>query len=100
MKKTYRIKSKLRFTSFVVTIMITLVCMSNLVLGLSDVSSLTKETYEEVLINYGDTLWNIASEYNEPGKDVRKFVYEICQINDITADSIFPGQIILVPVVS
>lgn len=99
-KTTHRIKSRFRFTVFVVLMMLLLVTASNTVLGLSDASSLTKPEYARVLIISGDTLWDIASRYHHEGDDVRKFVYEICELNDISADSIYPGQSLLIPVYS
>lgn len=96
----YRIKSKSRFTVFIVLLMITFVSMSNMVLGLSDVSSLTQPIYADVQINSGDTLWDIASEYNPSNTDVRELVYEICRLNGISADTIYPGQTIRVPVLN
>lgn len=99
-KTTYRIKSRLRFTIFVAIMMLSLVTVSNTALGINDASSLTKPVYATIQIVAGDTLWDIASRYNQEGNDVRKFVYEICQLNEITADSIYPGQSILIPVYS
>jgi len=54
--------------------------------------------YKTVTVYSGDTLWGIASEYNEPSKDVRKLVKEICELNDVSPGKIHPGQTILVPV--
>jgi LysM repeat protein len=100
-KKTqYRIKSRIRFTIFVAILMMLLVTGSNTVLGLDNASSLTIPEYAQVQIVAGDTLWDIASRYIQEGNDIRKFVYEICELNKITADSIHPGQSILVPVYS
>jgi len=99
-KTTYRIKSRFRFTFFVAIMMFMIVTCSNTLLGLNNASSLTKPEYAKVQIVNGDTLWNIASEYNQAGKDIRIFVYEICELNKITADSIYPGQNILIPVYS
>ena len=97
-KKTYRIKSRFRFTTSV-TLAIIMVCfMANTVLGLNNASGMTepKDPYQ-IEIQYGDSLWNIASEYGPDNTDIRKIVHEICELNDITADSLQPGQIILVP---
>src|SRR5665647_3129556 len=99
-KPKYRLKSKFRFTVFVVIMMLMLVTISNTILGINSASSLTKPEYASIQIKYGDTLWNLASEYNQDGKDIRKFVYEICELNEISADSIYPGQSILIPVYS
>jgi len=99
-KPKYRLKSKFRFTVFVVIMMLMLVTVSNTILGINNASSLTKPEYASIQIKYGDTLWDLASEYNQDGKDIRKFVYEICELNKISADSIYPGQSILIPVYS
>ncbi|MGN0710919.1 MAG: LysM peptidoglycan-binding domain-containing protein [Anaerovoracaceae bacterium] len=97
-KKTYRIKSKFRFTTAVTLALILICFMANTILGLDNASSLTKEKAPlEIQIQYGDSLWNIASEFGPADKDIRETVYEICALNDISADSIYPGQIILVP---
>lgn len=96
--KKYRIKSSFRFTIFVALVIIAFVIISNSLLGLSDVSGLTENEYLEVTIESGDTLWNIADKYMPDGNDLRKCVHVLCQVNSITADSIYPGQIILVPI--
>lgn len=96
-KKTYRIKSKFRFTTSITVALIVLVFMTNMVLGLDDASSLTKSEPIEVQIEVGDSLWNIACEYGPNRTDIRKVVYDICNLNDITAGSIQPGQTILMP---
>jgi len=54
--------------------------------------------YEKVTVYSGDTLWDIACEYTEPSKDVRKLVKEICDLNDVSPGKIYPGQVLLVPV--
>lgn len=98
--KVYRIKSRSRFIFFVMLLLLILTSMMNLAMGLGDVSSLTAETFEEVLIGSGDTLWQIASEYAGESQDVRELIHQICKINDISADSIYPGQLIRIPVQS
>ncbi len=45
----------------------------------------------------GDTLWDIASSYAEPGDDVRKAVFHIQQANDLDSSVIVPGQELLIP---
>lgn len=96
-KKSFKIKSKFKFTTSITVTIIVFVFMVNTVLGMNDVSSLTKHEMIEVEIQSGDTLWNIASEYGPHSADPRTIVYEICSLNDISADSIYPGQIILIP---
>lgn len=50
-----------------------------------------------VVVESGDTLWSIASENKPYGKDLREFIYEISEINDIKDASITCGQTIVVP---
>ena len=47
---------------------------------------------EEYTVAAGDTLWSIACE-NATG-DVRKYVYDLKQINNIEDCIIYPGQVI------
>lgn len=95
--KRYRIKSKFRFTTSITILLIGLVFTINTFTGFSDASSLTKYDPIEIEIQEGDCLWNIAHEYGPKGMDKRKIVYDICRLNDITAGSIYSGQMILFP---
>ncbi|MFV0516784.1 MAG: LysM peptidoglycan-binding domain-containing protein [Aminipila sp.] len=96
-RKSYRIKSKFRFITSITMTLILFIFVANTVFGLNSASSLTKYTPIQVEVRYGDSLWNIASEYGPKNADKREIIYEICSLNDITADSIYPGQTIFVP---
>ncbi len=98
MKKKYKIKSKIRFTLFMTIAILMFFSVAGTIIGLNNAESLTKPTYSEIIVDSGDTLWNLAKEFGPDDKDVREVVYEICRINDISADSIQPGQTILIPV--
>ena len=51
-----------------------------------------------VVVNSGESLWEIAGE-NNPGKsDLRKLVYEIMEINNLNDGTIYAGQELLIPV--
>jgi len=54
--------------------------------------------YKKITIHNGDTLWGIASDYVEPSKDIRKYIREICALNDVKPGKIYPGQVIIVPI--
>ena len=96
--KRYRIKSKFRFTIFIALMVVLTAFVTSTFLGLDDASSLSEEpSYTQVEIQAGDTLWNIAAQYGPQNMDRRQLVFEICRLNDINADSIRPGQTILVP---
>ncbi len=96
--KTYRIKSRTRFITFVIIFTIFAVGLVNTVLGLYNASSLTVREYIEITVESGDTLWNIASEYMSADTDVRHAVYTLCELNDIGSGDIYPGQVLTVPV--
>lgn len=55
-------------------------------------------SYESVQINNGDTLWDIAKEYNTCSLSTKDFVDEIKSVNGLTSDYIKDGNYILVPV--
>ena len=55
------------------------------------------QSYIEVKVQTGDTLWDLAHTYGDQTKDVREVIYDICQANNISAGSIYPGQILRIP---
>lgn len=97
MKKKYKIKSKFRFTLFATLAIMLVISITGTVIGDNTSDSLTKATYAQIQVQAGDTLWNLAKEFGPENQDLRNVVYEICQLNHITADSIYPGQIISIP---
>lgn len=98
MSKSYRITSRFRFTVFVVLTIILLTTIINFALGLNTAASLTVQEYMDVKIQSGDTLWNIAQTYMPDNMDTRKAVYQLCSINDISADQLYAGMTIQVPI--
>ena len=52
-----------------------------------------------VTVESGDSLWSIATDHIEKGKNIRSYVYEIADLNGINDNTIYAGQTILVPVV-
>ncbi len=96
MKRRYRIKNKYRFITFVALMVI----MASMVMGAVFPVSAAHEqeaNYREVKVQTGDTLWNIANVYGDGSRDVREIIYEICEINNVNAGSIYPGQVLKVP---
>ncbi len=98
MNRKYRITSKLRFTLFVAAAILCVFTAFNSLIGFNTVSSSSVDQYYQVKVQSGDTLWQIASEYGPEDADIRQIVHEICDINEITADSLEAGQKIIVPV--
>ncbi len=52
--------------------------------------------YDYIEISKGDTLWSIASNYAD-NKEIRQVIYEISKVNNIKNASIYPGNIIKIP---
>ena len=98
MSKNYRIKSRFRFTVFVVLTIVLMTTAANFALGLNTAASSTVQEYMDVEIKSGDTLWNIAETYMPDNMDTREAVYQICSLNDISADELYAGMTIQVPV--
>ena len=91
-RKKYRITSKFRFITSMIIMIGLCVAGFTALTGLNTSVALTKQTYTEVQVSSGDTLWTIANTYKDESTDTRKAVYEICQINDIEASDLHPGM--------
>ncbi len=48
---------------------------------------------EEYSVQAGDTLWSIATEYKNRNQDIREYIYNLQELNNIDC-IIYPGQII------
>ena len=96
MKKTLKVKSRVRFTAFVLIMLFAVTGLFNTMLGLNDALGLTKQEYIEVNINSGDTLWTIAEQYMPSDMDIRKAVHITKNVNEIDSQ-LQPGQTILIP---
>jgi len=97
--KKYRIVNKFRFTVSMVIMSLLIISAFNLAFGLLDVKGLEATEFVEVRVTSGDTLWAIATEHNTGGKDVREIVYLISEINDLDGNTIYPGDLLKVPVI-
>ena len=97
MTKKYRVKSKLRFTLFLTVVILCIITAGTTLLGLNTAGGTSMDQYHAVKVESGDTIWNIASEYGPEDQDIRKTVFEICDLNEIQADELQAGNHILVP---
>ena len=53
---------------------------------------------QTVVVNRGETLWEIASRHTSEKEDVREVLYRINRSNDLRSKYVYPGQVIKVPV--
>ncbi|MEX6702449.1 LysM peptidoglycan-binding domain-containing protein [Peribacillus frigoritolerans] len=57
-----------------------------------------KKDFLSIEVSEGDTLWGIAEEYEESNLTKKEFIGWIEEYNGVSADSIKPGQVIVIPV--
>ncbi|MEH6943608.1 cell division suppressor protein YneA [Bacillus sp. JJ722] len=56
------------------------------------------EKYVEVTIVQGDSLWEIAQEYNYDNMETTQFISHLEKVNHINGESIKIGDVIRIPV--
>ena len=54
-------------------------------------------TYIEYCVSPGDTLWDIAKEHSNNNVDLRDFIREIEEKNQLTDTFIYSGDTLLIP---
>lgn len=50
-----------------------------------------------VVVRTGDTLWEIARDNNPEQKNVRSWIDEIMEYNDMSDSTVYPGEKIILP---
>ena len=93
----YYIKSKFRFTTFVVATILVFAIIMGAVFGTTVNGASVTKAYYVITVESGDTLWSIASEYSNNRNDVRKLIYEISNLNELESSDIYIGQQLLIP---
>jgi len=70
---------------------------STLILGAKDI---TKDYYS-IEIEPEDTIWNIAMNYyNDDYRTFEHYVEEIIEINGLSSETVYPGQVLTIPIVT
>lgn len=55
-------------------------------------------TYQKVTVGSGDTMWDIACHFAQPGEDVHEVIFNICQWNNLKSKTLHPGQVLKIRV--
>ncbi|WP_291953670.1 LysM peptidoglycan-binding domain-containing protein [Mahella sp.] len=61
-------------------------------------SAQNEKSYQLVYVETGDSLWSLAKRYVPKDKEIREFIYEIRQLNDIEPSKLQPGELLKIPV--
>ena len=96
--KTYRIKSRKRFSCFVIVLMLMAGVLLSVPEGPPHASGLTEPVYIEIQVKPGDTLWQLAHTHMPEYGDIRRAVHLLGRINGISAEELRAGQVLLIPV--
>ena len=91
--KTYRLKNKKSFFTFLLLLFSVIVLFVGSVVSAGE--NLKKE-YKTVTVRQGDTLWGIASEHRG-NMDIRQYIYQIKKINNLEDAIIYAGQKLNLP---
>lgn len=59
--------------------------------------SVTELNCRTIVVQDGDSLWNIVKNNCSGYKDIRKAIYDIKNFNNLTSSNISPGQKIKIP---
>ena len=95
----YRIANPVRFFVFIFICTMILSFAAFTVLGSGRAEASSARTYAQVTVSEDDTLWGLIKKYNPDGRvNVRSAIYDVCEINDIDAGDINPGDKLFIPV--
>jgi len=95
MKKKYVLKNKRRFI-IVIAIVVSIIC-STLIIATTRTKGYSEPRYVSVVVEPGDTLWDIVCGYYGNGVDIRKMISNIRKNNDMDTSELRIGQIIMIP---
>jgi hypothetical protein len=93
MKRRYVLKNKKRFFGliFFTCLMVFTLIYTTSAMGFKE------PQYQYIAVNSGDSLWSIAQKYNK-GSDIRDYINEVKEINNMDSSLICENSTILVPV--
>ena len=91
-------KIAVMFFSIICIIAAAVICRGFVVNAQKDNSVPTYKYYTEIMVQSGDTLWDIAGEYaTEEYADLNEYMDEIRAINSLYSDDICYGDRLIVP---
>ena len=99
--RNIRIVNPVRFfiAIFICVFSLTLATYSLFIGSSAQASSVN--TFKQVVVQDNGSLWAVAEEYCESNMDIRDYIDDICEINDIDSNDVLQqGDILFVPIYS
>ena len=96
-RRVIRKSRKIRKNTFLLLTMALILCLGTLAMG-GEKGVQTKTYYECVMVQRGDSLWEIAEEYKMDGEKTEHMVEAILELNGLSNTNIQAGESIIVPV--
>ena len=99
--RRYKIVNPVRFFVFVFICVFTIMFAALGVASINSAEAASINTYQQVTIDTNGSLWEVAETHCKSNMDIRDYIDDICEINDITSNDVLqPGQVIFVPIYS
>jgi hypothetical protein len=92
----YEIYSRTRFTLFLTFIMICSILILSPVWTRSSAMEIT--SCQTIYVEAGDTLWDIAKISVPERTDIRDYILDIMEVNELDDVTIHPGQTLQIPI--
>lgn len=83
-----RIINKRKFITSILIFILAIISVLNFCFAKAEVET------EEYVVSVGETLWSIARENKKDGQDIREYIYELRQLNNLEDCVIYPNQVI------
>lgn len=99
--RRFRIVNPVRFFIFVCICVFTIVFAGYSLATMGSAEAASVNTYQQVVIHENGSLWEVAEAHCKSDMDIRDYIDQICEINDVSSNDIFqPGDILFVPIYS
>lgn len=92
----YKIINKGRFLLF---LSIPVIIIFSILFGMKvNARNETGSTFESIYVEEGDSLWSISNKYAPKNMDIRLYIDNVMEINELETVMLRPGQMLNVPI--
>lgn len=92
------IKDKMRFISFLSLAFLSVMVIFNVFLFQKSAEGHENNNLKTIIVDKGDTLWDIVDEHTAIDYDIREVIYHVKKLNNLTTSYVYPGQELLIPI--